>query len=155
MGDDATGNGPTDADGAPGYDRTRVTDVEPTPDKPGARHELSAALGMTDYNYNVAVVDPGDRLSRTGYHAHPDQEEFYHVLDGRCRVETPDGAFVLGPDGCCRFDPGVAHMLHNPYDAPCRLVAVGAPPDAHHPVRQVSPFEEFLAERYPDGVPLE
>ncbi|MFB6122336.1 MAG: cupin domain-containing protein [Haloferacaceae archaeon] len=135
---------------ADGYERASLDDVAPNPEKPSDRWEISKALGTTAYNYNVAVVDPGERLSRTAYHAHPNQREFFHVVDGRCRVEAPDGSFDVATDDVLLFEAGVPHMLYNPYDAPCKLVAVGAPPDGHHPVEQVQSFDEVMAERYPE-----
>jgi mannose-6-phosphate isomerase-like protein (cupin superfamily) len=135
---------------ADGYDHTTLDELEPIPGKPSDRWDVSGALGISDYNYNVAVLAPGERLSRTGYHAHPEQREFYHVVDGRCRVEVEDGSFDLDADGVVHFEAGVPHMLHNPFEEPCTLVAVGSPPEAHHPVEQVQSAEAFFAERYPE-----
>ena len=137
-------------DDSDGYRRASLSDLETNPDKPGRRWEVSPQLGMTDYNYNVAELDPGTRLSRNAYHYHEDQREFYHVVAGRCRVEVEDGAFVLGTDEFCHFDAGVPHLLHNPYDEVCRIVAVGAPPEGRHPVHRVQSYEDLIDERY-DG----
>ncbi len=136
----------------PGYERAALADLERNPEKPSDRWEVSPALGLDGYNFNVAVLAPGERLSRTAYHYHPGQEEFFYVLRGTCRVEVEDGSFDLGPDEMVVFRPGVVHLLHNPHDEPAKLVAVGAPPDGRHPVEQVQSFESLLAERYPDGV---
>lgn len=138
-----------------GYDRLSLDDVPTNPEKPGERREVSPAIGIADYNYNVATLAPGTRLSQNAYHYHERQREFYHVLAGRVRVEVEDGAFVLGEDDLLRFDEGVPHLLHNPYGDPARVVAVGAPPEGRRPVVQVQSYEDLLAERYPDGVPTE
>ncbi|WP_101295620.1 cupin domain-containing protein [Halegenticoccus soli] len=119
--------------------------------KPGTRWEVSPQLGIDAYNYNVAVLAPGERLSQNAYHYHERQAEFFHVLEGRCRVEVPDDSFDLGRDEVVLFEPNTVHLLHNPFDRPCRLVAVGSPPDGRYPVHQVQSYEELLAERYPDG----
>lgn len=136
----------------PGYERAALADVARNPEKPSDRWELSPALDLAGYNFNVAVLAPGERLSRTAYHRHPDQEEFFYVLEGVCRVEVEDGSFDLGPDEMVVFRPGVVHLLHNPHAEPAKLVAVGAPPEGRHPVEQVQSYESLLAERYPEGV---
>lgn len=141
------------ADNGVDYRRAALSDLETNPEKPGRRWEVSPELGMTDYNYNVAELDPGTRLSQNAYHYHEDQREFYHVLAGRCRVEVDEGAFVMGPDEFCRFDAGAPHLLHNPYDEVCRIVAVGAPPEGRHPCHQVQSYEELVEERYDGDVP--
>lgn len=131
-----------------GYERAALADLETNPEKPGERWELSPVLDIPEYNYNVAVIGPGTRLSQNAYHRHENQREFFHVVDGRCRVEVEDGSFDLAVDEVVRFDPGVPHLLHNPYDDPCKVVAVGSPPDGRYPVEQVQSYEELLAERY-------
>lgn len=135
----------------PAYERVALADLEPNPAKPSDRWEVSRALDLAGYHLNVAVVAPGERLSRTAYHRHPDQEECYYIVDGVGRVEVEDGSFDLGPEEACVFRPAAPHLLHNPYDAPVTLLALGAPPEAHHPVEQVQTFEALLAERYPGG----
>lgn len=135
-----------------GYERVALADLEPNPEKPSQRWEVSRALDLDGYHLNVAVVAPGERLSRTAYHRHPEQEECYYVVDGVGRVEVPETSFDLGPDEAVVFRPGTPHLLHNPHTAPVRLLALGAPPEAHHPVEQVQTYEALLAERYPDGV---
>ncbi|XVH31606.1 cupin domain-containing protein [Haloferacaceae archaeon DSL9] len=133
-------------------DRLRLEDAQTNDDKPGDRWELSPELGLSAYNYNVALLEAGERLSQNAYHYHENQEEFFHVLDGRCRAEVDDDSFDLAADEFVRFGPGVPHLIHNPYDAPCKLVAIGSPPDGRYPVHQVQSYEELLAERYPDGL---
>lgn len=131
-----------------GYERAALSKLEPNPRKPGERWELSPALGIPEYNYNVAVIGPGTRLSQNAYHYHENQREFFHVVDGRCRVEVEAGSFDLTADEVVLFEPGVPHLLHNPYDAPCKVVAVGSPPAGRYPVEQVQSYEDLLADRY-------
>lgn len=135
------------------YDHRSLDEMEPNPEKPGRRWEVSPQLGIDDYNVNVAVLAPGERLSQNAYHSHDDQEEFYYVADGRCRVEAEDGSFDADTDDVVRFDPGAPHMLHNPFDAPCKIVAIGSPPEGRRPVRRVQSHEELLADRYGDDQP--
>ncbi|WP_254546753.1 cupin domain-containing protein [Halomarina pelagica] len=131
-----------------GYHRVSLTDLETNPEKPGRRWEVSPALGVEDYNLNVAVLAPGERLSQNAYHYHDDQEEVYYVVDGTVRVEVEDGSFDAATDDAVRFEAGVPHLFHNPFDAPCKLVAIGSPPEGRYPVRQVRSYDDLLAERY-------
>lgn len=120
-------------------------------DKPGTRWELADAFDLSGYNYNVAVLAAGERLSENAYHYHENQSELFHVLERRCRVETERDSFDLGAGQLVHFAPGATHLLHNPFEEACKLVAVGAPADGRYPVEQVQSYDALLAERYPDG----
>lgn len=133
------------------YTVTSLTETAENPEKPGKRWELSESLGIESFNYNVAVLDAGERLSQNAYHSHENQAEFFHVIEGSVRVEVPGESFDLGEDECIRFAPGVPHLLHNVTGQPCRLVGIGDPPEGRYPVHQVQSHEALLAERYPDG----
>lgn len=134
-----------------GYDRSTLDDHLRNSEKPGRRWEVSPGLGIEGFNYNVAVLAAGERLSQNAYHYHENQAEFFHAVEGRCRVEVDDDSFDLSADEVIHFEAGVNHLLHNPFDEPCKLVAVGHPPEGRYPVHQVQSFEDLLAERYPDG----
>lgn len=131
-----------------GYEHRSLADLETHPEKPGRRWELSPQLGLEAYNVNVAVIEPNERLSQNAYHYHENQDEFYYVVEGRCRVEVDDGGFDVVTDDVLAVDRGVNHLLHNPFDEPCKLIAIGSPPDGRRPVHQVQGYEELLAERY-------
>lgn len=133
------------------YNVSRLTDQTEMEDKPGRRWELSPALGIDAFNYNVAVLEAGERLSQNAYHYHENQAEFFHVVAGQCRVEVDDDSFDLETDCMVNFDAGVNHLLHNPFGDPCKIVAVGSPPEGRYPVHQVQSYEDLVAERYPDG----
>ncbi|WP_458189013.1 cupin domain-containing protein [Haladaptatus sp. NG-WS-4] len=133
------------------YEHRSLRELNENPDKPGRRWEVSPQLGLDDYNFNVAVLEPGERLSQNAYHYHDDQEEFFYIVNGRCRVEVEDGAFDAATDDVVRFDEGVPHMLHNPYDDPCKIVAIGSPPKGRRPVHRVQRYEELLDDRYGNG----
>lgn len=139
----------------PSHVRATLDELDTNPEKPGRRWEVSPQLGIGDYNFNVAVLDPGEPLSQSGYHYHESQTEFFYVVSGRCRVETGDGSFDLEADGMVLFPRAAVHLLHNPFDEPCKLVAIGSPPAGRRPSHQVRSSEELLAERYPDGSPGE
>lgn len=135
----------------PGFTHASLADLVSAPDKPGTRWEVSPQLGIGGYNFNVAVLESGERLSANAMHAHPNQEEFFFVLEGRCRVETPTDSFDCGPDEMVLFRRGAVHLLHNPYSTPVRLIAIGYPAAGRHPVESDQAFEALLADRYPDG----
>lgn len=134
-----------------GYRHRSLSEFETNPEKPGQRWELSPELGIEGYNLNVAVLEPGERLSQNAYHYHENQQESYYVLDGRCRVETDEESFTIGADEILVTDPGVNHLLHNPFEDACKLLAIGAPPDGRYPVHQVRSYEDVLDERYPEA----
>lgn len=135
----------------PDYTRARLESEETNDEKPGKRWELSPKLGVEAFNYNVAILESGERLSQNAYHYHENQEEFFHVVEGRCRVEVEDDSFTLETDDLVRFDAGAPHLIHNPFEERCKLVAIGSPPDGRYPVHQVQSYENLLEERYPDG----
>jgi len=138
-----------------GYTIRSRDELDPRPDRPGTRWELSPELGIEAFNLNVAVVDPGGRLSRTHYHYHENQAELCYVACGRCRVEVSDGGHDLGPGDVVTFEAGEAgvHVVHNPYEGPCEVVAIGWPPDGRYPVEKVAETADLLRERYGDEVP--
>ncbi|MDX1745726.1 MAG: cupin domain-containing protein [Halobacteriales archaeon] len=134
-----------------GFTHASLTDLMTNPDKPGTRWEVSPQLGIMGYNFNVAVLEPGDRLSQNAFHAHANQEEFFFVVSGRCRVETATDSFDCNADEMVLFRRGAVHLLHNPYEEPCRSVAIGYPATGRRPVESVADVETLLKERYPDG----
>jgi mannose-6-phosphate isomerase-like protein (cupin superfamily) len=132
---------------ADAYERTALTELTPTPEKPAERFEITAALGLSGYNFNVAVLDAGERLPQSGLHYHDAQEEFFYVVDGRCRVELADESVDLDRDEMIVIRPGTAQMIHNPFGEQCKLIAIGYPPEGHATAEIVKPAEEVLAER--------
>ncbi|WP_430504934.1 cupin domain-containing protein [Haloparvum sp. PAK95] len=132
-----------------GWTHVRPRETSSRDDKPGERFELADELGIDLFNLNVATLEPGERLSQNHFHYHENQEELVYVAAGRCRVEVDDDRFVAEPDDVVRFDAGRegAHLIHNPFDEPVRLLALGWPPEGRKPVRQVKSIDELLAER--------
>lgn len=132
-----------------GWQCIRLDESESRTDKPGQRWELSPELGIDPFNFNVAVLEPGERLSQNHFHYHENQAELVHVAAGRCLVEVADDRFVAEQGDTVRFDAGESgvHLVHNSSDESCRLVAIGWPPEGRHPVERVKTREELLAER--------
>jgi len=133
-----------------GHDHRSLDDFEAHPHKPGERWAISKELGIEEYNLNVGLLEQGDPLSQTHYHAHENQTEFYYVVEGRVRVESEDDSFDLTADDVLLFEPGEPHLLHNPYEEPCKVVAIGSPPEGRYPVTMYDNHENILEERY-DG----
>jgi len=77
-----------------GWQRYQLDESETRDDKPGRRWELSPKLDIDAFNLNVAILEPGERLSQNHFHYHENQEELIHVTAGRCRVEVVDDRFV-------------------------------------------------------------
>lgn len=130
------------------HEHHSVEEFEPNPEKPGRRFELSPELGIDSYNLNVAVLEPGECLSENAYHYHENQRELYYTIAGHCRIEVDDGSFDMAEDDVVVFEPGANHLIHNPFEESCKLIAIGDPPDGRYPVHQVQRFEALLAERY-------
>lgn len=133
-----------------GWKRVSIDAVEPNPEKPGQRWELSSALGIDAFNLNVAVLQQGERLSQNHFHYHENQRELLYVVDGAVRVETANDGFDLEADEVVVFSAGEAgaHVVHNPFEAPGKIVAIGWPPEGRFPVHQLAETETLLEERY-------
>jgi uncharacterized cupin superfamily protein len=134
---------------ADGWTHVRPSGTSSRDDKPGERFELADELGLEEFNLNVASLEPGERLSQNHFHFHENQAELIYVAAGRCRVDVDDDRFVAEPNDVVRFDAGRdgAHLVHNPFEEPVRLLALGWPPEGRRPVKQVKSIDELLAER--------
>lgn len=138
----------TEGHGGKGYVHESLEALKQNSEKPGSRWEISPQLGIEGYNFNVAVLEPGQRLSQNAYHYHRDQSEFYYVVSGRLRVEVEERSFDVEEDEVLLFEEGVPHLLHNCHDEPCKIIAIGYPPEGRYPVEQVQSYDDLLAERY-------
>ncbi len=127
-----------------GWKHIPLSGVERNPEKPGKRWEISPELGIETFNLNVAVLDPEERLSQNQFHYHENQQELFFVVEGRCRVETREESFEMGIDEAVVFEKGEAgaHVVYNPFEEPCKLVAIGWPPDGRYPVHQLKAMSE-------------
>lgn len=129
------------------YTHRSLDEFEPHPHKPGRRWAVSRELGLDDYNLNIAVLEQGDPLSQTHFHAHEQQDEFYYVISGRCRLEVGDESVDVGADEVVTVPRTVPHLVHNPYEPPCKLVAIGSPPEGRYPVTMYDNYENILDDR--------
>lgn len=75
----------------------------------------------------VTLVELTPKKQSCPMHWHMKEEEHFYVLEGRCILRTGAGRFEMGPRDyvCFPAGTGVAHCFENPFDAPCRLLAVG------------------------------
>lgn len=134
------------------YEHRSLSDFEPHPQKPGRRWAISKELGLEYYNLNVAVLEKGEPLSQTHFHAHDAQDEFYYVLEGRCQLEVEDESVTIEADDVVTVPRGVPHLVHNPcYAEPCKLLAIGSPPEGRYPVTMYDNYENILADRYDEA----
>ncbi|AEN05316.1 Cupin 2 conserved barrel domain protein [halophilic archaeon DL31] len=109
-----------------GYRKLAVSAVSNTPNPTRVKRELDEALGISTFGLNYFVADPGEQVP-WGRHRHPDHEEAFYVLEGRLRVETPDGEFSVGPDEAFYVPANHWNRAVAAGDEPCRLLAMGAP----------------------------
>jgi len=90
--------------------------VPPTPDHPSDRRDVAEAAGLGTLAAAVFAMEPGERLSTT-YHYHERREELFYVLEGRLRVETPDGEYDVPAGRLFVAEPESPHRAFNPADA--------------------------------------
>jgi uncharacterized cupin superfamily protein len=108
-----------------------VSEVEEAPyeDKPSGIgvliRDIGAAVGARLAGIDVTTIRPGKRSS--AFHHHKHKEEFFFVLEGRCRLRVGDAVHNLLPgDAVSRSaGTGVAHQFFNPYPVPCRVLMLG------------------------------
>lgn len=133
------------------YIHKPLSDFEAHPHKPGERWAVSSELGIKDYNLNVAVLEQGDPLSQTHFHAHENQDEFYYVIDGCCQFEIGEESIKAESDEVIFTPRTIPHLVHNPYKKPCKLIAIGSPPEGRYPVTMYDNYQNISEERYDDS----
>ncbi|MBI4347894.1 MAG: cupin domain-containing protein [Elusimicrobia bacterium] len=91
----------------------------------GKTWDLGEATGAKLLGIDVTEIGPGKKSSHL--HAHSHKEEFFYVLEGRCRLRLGASEHELRPgDAIARpAGTGVPHQFFNPYDAPCRVMMLG------------------------------
>ncbi len=82
--------------------------------------------GARDIGVNLVELTPGRQSAPLHWHLR--EEEHFYVLDGRCVLRVDDTRHVMGAGDYVCFPPAtrVAHCFENPYDEPCRLLAIGS-----------------------------
>ena len=73
---------------------------------------------------DVYCLEPGQTQKD---HHHDDNDKFYHVLSGSCRVRMGDETRTLSPGQIAIAPAGVTHGVHNASDQRATLLVVMAP----------------------------
>lgn len=91
----------------------------------GISRDIGAALGTDKLGVDVTTIRPGKKSSLL--HHHKFKEEFFFVLDGRCRIRVGPAVHDLNPgDAVSRpAGTGVPHQFFNPYPKPCDVLMIG------------------------------
>jgi uncharacterized cupin superfamily protein len=91
----------------------------------GGEIPLAALGGGTQIGVNLVELVPGKQSCPRHFHVR--EEEHFFVLEGRCVLRSGDARHEMGPGEyvCFPAGTGVAHAFENPFDAPCRLLAIG------------------------------
>ena len=91
----------------------------------GISRDIGGAIGSEKLGVDVTTIRPGKKSSRL--HHHKNKEEFFYILDGRCRLRVGNEIHDLRPgDAVSRpAGSGVAHQFFNPYPKPCDVLMIG------------------------------
>lgn len=91
----------------------------------GVSRDIGAAVGVQRLGVDVTTIRPGKKSSRL--HHHKSKEEFFYVLEGRCRLRVGVEIHDLGPGDAVSRPAGtkVPHQFFNPYPKPCDVLMVG------------------------------
>jgi uncharacterized cupin superfamily protein len=92
----------------------------------GGELPLGDLGGATQIGVNIVELAPGRQ--NCPLHWHLREEEHFYVLSGRCVLRTDDARHTMGPGDYVCFPAGtrIAHAFENPYDEPCRVMAIGS-----------------------------
>ncbi len=109
-------------------ERKAIADVENWIAPAAEKRPVGRALGADQVAVNYYRLDPGDAFG-FGYHRHPEQEEFFYVVDGTATFETEDGDVTVGAGEAIYFEPGEWQLGRNDGDEAVVALALGAPAD--------------------------
>jgi uncharacterized cupin superfamily protein len=93
------------------------------------KRPVGSELGAENLAVSYYELAPGESFA-FGYHAHADQEEIFHILEGTATFETDAGDVDVESGEVIRFSPGEFQRGSNETDETVRAIAVGAPADA-------------------------
>ena len=91
----------------------------------GAHIPLGEIGGARDVGVNLVELLP--HKQSCPFHWHLREEEHFFVLSARCVLRPGDARHEMGPMDYVCFPAGtrVAHCFENPFDEPCRILAIG------------------------------
>lgn len=92
----------------------------------GGELPLGDLGGGTQIGVNIVELVPGRQSCPLHWHLR--EEEHFYVLSGRCvlRVDDERHTMSVGDYVCFPAGTRIAHCFENPYDEPCRVMAIGA-----------------------------
>lgn len=112
------------------------------------KRRLAPVFGLKNFGVNLTRILPGG--SSSFRHAHPKQDEFVYILQGRPTLITDEGETQLEAGMCAGFPAGTgnAHCLVNNSDAEVVYLEIGdsTPEDA-----VAYPDDDLKWERGADG----
>lgn len=90
----------------------------------GRVRDLESTFQMRKFGIDVQTLYPGDQ--NAPYHRHDEEEEFFMVLEGTCKVLLDGQHYDLSTGDCVSTKPGQAHCFYNDGQAPCSLLVSGS-----------------------------
>lgn len=112
------------------------------------KRKLATVFGLKNFGVNLTRMRPGGASSFR--HAHPRQDEFVYIIEGRPTLITDEGETQLEPGMCAGFPAGTgnAHCLENRSEADVVYLEIGdsTPEDSVH-----YPDDDVKWERGADG----
>jgi mannose-6-phosphate isomerase-like protein (cupin superfamily) len=100
----------------PHHDEGALSKMLVRPDVCGARH----------LDHRISTYRPGDGVR---VHAHPEQEQIYHVLSGEGLLEIAGERLVVGAGTVAFVPPGVMHGINNTGFEQLVFLVITSPPD--------------------------
>lgn len=92
----------------------------------GGELPLGDLGGATQIGVNIVELLPGRQSCPAHWHLR--EEEHFYVLQGRCVLRVDDERHTMSTGDYVCFPAGtrIAHAFENPYDEPCRVMAIGS-----------------------------
>ena len=108
----------------------RADDIRPDEWSEGVRFAsaqvpLGRLGGGRDIGVNLVTLPPGKQSCP--YHWHVREEEHFYILEGACVLRAGDQRHPMtaGDYVCFPANTRIGHCFENPFDEPCRFLAVG------------------------------
>ncbi|MBC7544517.1 MAG: cupin domain-containing protein [Candidatus Sericytochromatia bacterium] len=89
----------------------------------GVSRDPSKILGMQHFGVSLHTLHPGQENAR--YHAERDEEEFFFVQTGSCKVRLDGKIYVLNAGDILHTPVGCAHSFFNDAEDPCTILMAG------------------------------
>lgn len=106
--------------------RTQITAASARMSTASVCRSVTDSLDIDGFEWNYYRAAPGETLS-VCYHAHPDEEEIFHVVEGTATFETEQGKISVDAGEVVRFEPGEFQHGFNETDEQLTVLAFSAP----------------------------